>query len=120
MPEVRIVERSSLSPRALANLLGWLDRACDEGAWRPEHRTTSDLGLLATGSHPSYEREDRRTWAGPLSVTEPHGAVTPTPEEQGYVMALWVPRTPTDLSPDMPLTHPRRDREGPVNEAGSP
>ena len=39
---------------------------------------------------------------------EPDGTRTPTPEEDGYLMALTFPETPT-LSLDLPIARPRRD-----------
>ena len=71
----------------------------------------AELGLLATGSFAFYERDGWVRWTGPLSVSEADGAVTATPEEEGFVMALFIPRTPADLTVDLPLRRPRRDPE---------
>lgn len=80
-------------------------------AARPLIEARSQLGLLATGSFDLYEREGWVRWQGPLSVVEPDGAVTPTPDEEGYVMALFLPRTPAGVTVGLPLTRPRRDPE---------
>ncbi len=68
------------------------------------------IGFLATGSHPFYERLGWVTWRGPSSVFEADGSRTPTPEEDGSLMALRFPHTP-DLSLDLPVARPRRDPE---------
>lgn len=62
------------------------------------------LGVLGTGSHGFYERLGWRTWAGPSAVRLPTGLVEPTPDEDGYLMALWTPSTPADLHPAAPIT----------------
>ena len=62
-----------------------------------------ELGGLDTGSHGFYERLGWERWRGPLSVRTPDGH-RPTPEEDGYVMILRVPRTPADLDLDAPIS----------------
>jgi aminoglycoside 2'-N-acetyltransferase I len=71
----------------------------------------TDLGLLATGSFAFYGRLGWVRWEGPLSVREADGSITRTPEEDGFVMALFGPRTPGWVRTDLPLTRPRRDPE---------
>jgi aminoglycoside 2'-N-acetyltransferase I len=62
-----------------------------------------ELGGLDTGSHGFYERLGWERWRGPLSVRTEHGERR-TPEEDGYVMILRVPRTPADLDLDAPIS----------------
>jgi aminoglycoside 2'-N-acetyltransferase I len=71
----------------------------------------AELGLLATGSLAFYERLGWVPWTGQLSVSEADGTITPTHEEEGYVMALFLPRTPPWVRVDLPLRRPRRDPE---------
>ena len=71
-------------------------------------RAGSDLGLLATGSLDFYARLGWVPWRGRLSVREPDGTLTPTPEEEGFVMALLHEGTPAGLDLDAPLVRPRR------------
>lgn len=52
-----------------------------------------ELGALGTGSHGFYERLGWQTWRGPSSVRAPEGDRR-TPDEDGYIMVLRVPRTP--------------------------
>jgi aminoglycoside 2'-N-acetyltransferase I len=80
-------------------------------AARPLIEAGGRLGLLGTGAHGFYEREGWVRWRGPLSVVEPDGSITPTPEEEGDVMALFVPATPAEVSVEVPLRRPRRDPE---------
>ncbi|HYJ61341.1 MAG TPA: GNAT family N-acetyltransferase [Actinomycetota bacterium] len=77
----------------------------------PTIERESELGLLATGSHGFYARLGWVPWRGPLSVTEADGSTTRTTEEDGDVLALFVPGTPAGISPDLPLVRPRRDPE---------
>jgi aminoglycoside 2'-N-acetyltransferase I len=77
-------------------------------ATHPLIRAEAEIGFLATGSQPFYERLGWMTWWGPSSVTEPDGTRTPTPAEDGYLMALRFPETPA-VSTDMPISRPRRD-----------
>ena len=75
----------------------------------PLIRSGSEVGLLATGSLGFYARRGWIPWRGPLAVREPDGALTPTPEEQGSVMALLHDGTPPGIDLDAPLVRPRRD-----------
>ena len=72
-----------------------------------------EIGFLATGSQPFYERLGWVRWRGPSSVTEPDGSATPTPEEDGYLMAMLFPHTPGSVSVDQPIRRPRRDPDEP-------
>lgn len=56
------------------------------------------LGALGTGSHRFYERLGWLTWRGPSSVRTDTGT-QPTPEEDGYILVL-----PTPCSPTLDLT----------------
>jgi aminoglycoside 2'-N-acetyltransferase I len=74
--------------------------------------TNAEIGFLATGhSRSFYERLGWVRWTGPTSVTERDGSITRTAEEDGNIMALVLPRTPTWVRPDMPIRRPRRDPE---------
>lgn len=79
-------------------------------ATHPLVEAQAEIGFLATGSQPFYERLGWVRWRGPSSVIEPDGTRTPTPEEDGYLMALLFPGTP-DISLDEPVSRPRRDPE---------
>ncbi len=68
----------------------------------------AEVGFLATGSQPFYERLGWERWRGPSSVIETDGTQTPTPEEDGSLMVLRFPETP-DFSVDLPVSRPRRD-----------
>jgi aminoglycoside 2'-N-acetyltransferase I len=72
----------------------------------------AEIGFLGTGSQPFYERLGWIRWRGPSSVTEPDGAVTPTPDEDGYLMALVFAHTPP-VSVDETVRRPRRDPDEP-------
>jgi aminoglycoside 2'-N-acetyltransferase I len=61
-----------------------------------------ELGVLGTGSHGFYERLGWVTWRGPSSVRTTEGE-RPTPEEDGYIMVLRTPLTPT-LDLDDPIS----------------
>jgi aminoglycoside 2'-N-acetyltransferase I len=74
----------------------------------PLIRADAEIGFLATGSQPFYERLGWVRWRGRSSVVEADGTRTPTPDEDGYLMALRFPDTP-DLSLDLPVSRPRRD-----------
>lgn len=52
------------------------------------------LGVLGTGVHPFYERLGWRTWRGPAFVRMPEGSLR-TPDEEGEIMVLTTPATPT-------------------------
>jgi aminoglycoside 2'-N-acetyltransferase I len=73
-------------------------------------RAGAEIGFLATGSQPFYERLGWTTWRGPSSVVEADGSRTPTPEEDGFLMVLRFPDTP-QVSLDLPISRPRRDPE---------
>jgi len=69
-----------------------------------EHIAESyDVGALDTGSHGFYERVGWERWRGPLSVRTEDGERR-TPDEDGYVMVLRVPRTPANLDLDAPIS----------------
>jgi len=61
-----------------------------------------DLGALGTGSQGFYERLGWWIWRGPASVVTPAG-IEPTPDEDGYIMALRTPTTPS-ISGDEPIS----------------
>jgi aminoglycoside 2'-N-acetyltransferase I len=69
----------------------------------------AEIGFLATGSQPFYEALGWVRWRGPSSASEPDGSITPTPEDDGYIMALTFPHTPASVSVDQPIVRPRRD-----------
>jgi GNAT superfamily N-acetyltransferase len=70
---------------------------------------TAEIGFLGTGSQPFYQRLGWVRWEGSTAVTEIDGSVTPTPEEDGNIMGLFVPRTPDGVSVTDPIVRPRRD-----------
>jgi aminoglycoside 2'-N-acetyltransferase I len=61
-----------------------------------------DLGMLGTGEHGFYERLRWVTWRGPSSVRLRDGSVRPTPDEDGYLMALATARS-GELDLDLPI-----------------
>ena len=61
-----------------------------------------ELGVLGTGSQSFYQRLGWFTWRGPSFVRTDHGD-EPTPDEDGYILALRTPATP-DLNPDAPIS----------------
>ena len=71
----------------------------------------AEIGVLATGEFGFYERLGWRRWTGATSVTEADGGVTRTPDEDGSLMWLELPRTPTWVVGDLPIRRPRRDPE---------
>jgi aminoglycoside 2'-N-acetyltransferase I len=71
----------------------------------------AEIGFLATGEFGFYERLGWRRWAGPTSVSETDGTVTPTPDEDGFIMWLPSSRTPAWVVEDLPIRRPRRDPE---------
>jgi aminoglycoside 2'-N-acetyltransferase I len=71
----------------------------------------ADIGLLATGGFGFYERLGWRRWAGSTSVSERDGSVTRTEDEDGAIMALFLPQTPAWVRVEMPIRRPRRDPE---------
>jgi aminoglycoside 2'-N-acetyltransferase I len=56
-------------------------------------RERFELGALATGRQPFYERLGWLTWKGPSSVRTDEGAQA-TPDDDGYVLVLATPTTP--------------------------
>jgi aminoglycoside 2'-N-acetyltransferase I len=54
---------------------------------------TYELGVLGTGVQAFYARLGWVVWRGPTSAVTPVGGLTPTPEDDGYVMALLTPET---------------------------
>lgn len=62
-----------------------------------------ELGALATGSQGFYERLGWHVWRGPSSVRTDSGE-QPTPDEDGYIMALMTPATPPYIDPDVPIS----------------
>ncbi len=63
----------------------------DVNAWI---RQRFELGALGTGRHHFYERLGWQTWAGPSSVRTPDGPRR-TPDEDGYIVVLRTPSSPT-------------------------
>ena len=61
------------------------------------------LGALATSSNAFYERLGWETWRGPTSVRMLDGLRVRSADEDGHVMILRSPRTPTDLDPAGPI-----------------
>src|SRR5688572_879780 len=57
-------------------------------------RERFELGALGTGSHHFYERLGWRTWRGPSSVRLPVGE-QPTPADDGYILVLETPTSPS-------------------------
>ena len=53
-----------------------------------------DLGMLGTGRQSFYERLGWRIWAGPSFVRTADG-LQPSPDEDGYLLVLETPTTPT-------------------------
>jgi aminoglycoside 2'-N-acetyltransferase I len=77
-------------------------------AAHPRIEAGADIGFLATGSQPFYERLGWLRWRGPSSVRERDGTIARTPDEDPYLMALLLGGTPA-LSIDAPVMRPRRD-----------
>ena len=65
--------------------------------------TAFELGMLGTGSHGFYTRLGWRTWRGPSSVRLPSGKLERTPDDDGYLMALWTPSTPPEIDAGAPI-----------------
>jgi aminoglycoside 2'-N-acetyltransferase I len=80
-------------------------------ATQREIERRAEIGFLATGGFGFYERLGWVRWTGPTSVSEGDGSVTLTPDEDGFIMALLLPRTPAWVSPEMPIRRARRDPE---------
>jgi GNAT superfamily N-acetyltransferase len=55
------------------------------------------LGALATGSNQFYERLGWQTWQGPTFVRMADGQRVRSADEDGHVMVLRTPRTPTPM-----------------------
>lgn len=64
-----------------------------------------ELGALGTERHTFYERLGWRTWRGPTSVRTSAGE-RPTPDEDGYILALVTPSTPAPSGAPLDLTAP--------------
>jgi aminoglycoside 2'-N-acetyltransferase I len=62
-----------------------------------------ELGALGTGVHAFYERLGWKTWRGPTAVGSDDGDV-PTPDEDGFVMVRFTPRTPAGLDLETTLS----------------
>jgi aminoglycoside 2'-N-acetyltransferase I len=62
-----------------------------------------EIGGLATGRQPFYERLGWERWRGPTSVRTT-GGQRRTAEEDGYVMVLRTPTSPPSLDPDAPIS----------------
>jgi aminoglycoside 2'-N-acetyltransferase I len=61
-----------------------------------------EIGVLGTGEQGFYERLGWRTWHGPSSVRTAEGE-RPTPDDDGYLMVLVLPKTPP-LDFDAPIS----------------
>ena len=61
-----------------------------------------ELGVLGTGSQGFYERLGWRIWRGPSSVRTADGE-SPTPDEDGYIMAL-IPSSSASLDVAAPIS----------------
>jgi aminoglycoside 2'-N-acetyltransferase I len=60
-----------------------------------EHiRSRFELGALGTGSHGFYERMGWQTWRGP-SYVRAGGGIDRTAEDDGYIMVLLTPTSPS-------------------------
>ncbi len=64
-------------------------------------RNGYELGALGTGSHGFYERLGWRAWRGPSSVRTEAGD-NRTPQDDGYIMVLTTPSTPS-IDVDLPI-----------------
>lgn len=69
------------------------------------------LGALATGSNDFYARLGWETWQGPTSVRMLDGQRVRSAEEDGDVMVLRTPRTPSDLDLTGPIAIDWRPEE---------
>ena len=78
-----------------------------------EIKAHAEIGILATGSVPFYERLGWIPWTGPTSVAEPDGSITRTAEGDGAIMALVLPQTPAWVRPGLPIRRPRRAPDEP-------
>lgn len=84
------VEAVAVDPRAQRTGLGTLLMR-DVNAYVREH---FELGALGTGSQAFYERLGWRTWQGRSSVRTASGEEL-TPDEDGYILILRTPSSPT-------------------------
>lgn len=64
-------------------------------------RERFELGALGTGEHHFYEQLGWLTWAGPSSVRLADGLLQRTPDDDGYILVL-----PTPTSPSLDLASP--------------
>lgn len=64
-------------------------------------RQAFELGALGTGSHHFYGRLGWLTWTGPSHVRLPDGTLRRTPDDDGYILVL-----PTPSSPSLDTTAP--------------
>lgn len=90
---------------AVATLPDWQRRGLATQVMRAiadEIAARYELGMLGTAEHGFYGRLGWRTWAGPSSVRMPNGERL-TPDEDGYLMVLETPTTPT-LDPRAPIS----------------
>jgi aminoglycoside 2'-N-acetyltransferase I len=62
-----------------------------------------ELGALGTGAHAFYERLGWQTWRGPTFVRT-DGGQRRTPDEDGDILVLPTPTSPTPLDLDAPLS----------------
>jgi aminoglycoside 2'-N-acetyltransferase I len=62
------------------------------------------LGALSTGSNAFYARLGWETWRGPTAVRMADGERVRSPAEDGHVMVLRTPRTPPELSLEIPIS----------------
>jgi GNAT superfamily N-acetyltransferase len=69
------------------------------------------LGALATSSNGFYERLGWQTWRGPTFVRMPDGERVRSASEEGHVMVLRTPRTPTSLDLGGPIAVDSRSGE---------
>jgi aminoglycoside 2'-N-acetyltransferase I len=70
---------------------------------------SAEIGFLGTGSQPFYERLGWVRWRGSTAVREEDGSITPTHEEDAFIMALRFSHTPAWISVEQPIVRPRRD-----------
>jgi aminoglycoside 2'-N-acetyltransferase I len=81
-------------------------RGIGTGVMQPANeviRATYELGALGTGEHGFYERLGWRTWQGPTFVRTPEGDRR-TADEDGGIMVLETPSTPSGLDLGAPIS----------------
>jgi len=66
-------------------------------------REAYELGALGTGAHAFYERLGWQTWRGPTSVRADDGERR-TPDEDGDILVLPTPTSPSPLDLDGPIS----------------